>query len=225
MARLESEDVVSDPARYVPRGGWGARPPKTPPTILLPSATDTIVFHYTAALSDARDSHADCAVRVRGVQAFHQQGRGWNDIAYNFLVCKHGYIFEGRGIDAKSAATGADNSHTLAVCFLGADKAGRDDVTAKGRGALVEVTRWIRQRRPAAQLARGHRDFMSTNCPGDEIAAYIRSGVFAKQVAASDTKRLAALRRWILARRAERWGWKRIKASPNWREYRRRGGR
>jgi hypothetical protein len=213
------------PARYVTRAAWGARPPKDAPLVLLPSAVDTIVFHYTAALSDTRENHADCSVRVRGVQAFHQQGRGWNDIAYNFLVCKHGYIFEGRGIDAKSAATGSANGHTLAVCFLGADRDDRDDVTSAGRAALVEVTRWIIQRRPTARYFRGHRDFMSTSCPGGEIHAYIRSSVFAKQVAASDEKRLAALRKWILARRAEGWGWKRIKASQNWKEYVRRGGR
>jgi hypothetical protein len=213
------------PARYIHRAAWGARPPKSPPVVLLPSAVDTIVYHYTAALSDTRDKHDECAVRVRGVQAFHQEGRGWNDIAYNFLVCKHGYIFEGRGIDAKSAATGADNSHTLAVCFLGADRDGRDDLTAAGRQALVEVTRWVRQRRPVARYLKGHRDFMSTSCPGGEIHSYIRSATFAKQVEFDDAKRLAALRKWILARHAEGWGWKRIKASPNWREFVRRGGK
>ncbi len=213
------------PAKWVSRAAWGARPPKAHPVTLLPSAVDTIVFHYTAAFADARDTHAECAVRVRGVQAFHQEGRGWNDIAYNFLVCKHGWVFEGRGIDAKSAATGNDNSHTLAVCFLGADAVGRDDVTSAGRSALVEITRWIRQRRPTASLYRGHRDFMSTSCPGQEIYGYIRSSLFAKQVSADDAKRLAALRKWILARHAEGWGWKRIKASPNWREFVRRGGR
>jgi N-acetylmuramoyl-L-alanine amidase len=42
---------------------------------------------------------------------------------------------------------------------------------------------------------------------------------------AQNKKRLAALRKWILARHAEGWGWKRIKASPNFREFIRRGGR
>jgi hypothetical protein len=213
------------PRNYISRSGWAARAPKQAPVVLLTSAVDTIVYHYTAAFSDARDSHEECAVRVRGVQAFHQEGRGWNDIAYNFLVCKHGYVFEGRGIDAKSAATGPDNGHTLAVCFLGADKDGRDDVTAKGRQALVEITRWIRERRPRAVRLRGHRDFMSTSCPGDEIESYISSDTFKRQLAVNDAARLAALRKWILARHAEGWGWKRIKASPNWREFVRRGGK
>lgn len=216
---------MNTPTRYVTRAAWGARAPKSPPVVLLPSAVDTVVYHYTAALADQRENHAECSVRVRGVQAFHQEGRGWNDIAYNFLVCKHGYIFEGRGIDAKSAATGADNSHTLAVCFLGADRVDRDDVTATGRAALVAVTRWIVQRRPTARYFKGHRDFMSTSCPGDELYNYIRSATFRRQVEVDNTVRLAALRKWILARHAEGWGWKRIKASPNWREFVRRGGR
>jgi N-acetylmuramoyl-L-alanine amidase len=41
----------------------------------------------------------------------------------------------------------------------------------------------------------------------------------------NNQKRLFALRKWILARRAEGWGWKRIKLTPNWREFRRRGGK
>jgi hypothetical protein len=213
------------PARYVSRAAWGASAPRSRPVTLLASAVDTIVFHYTAAFADSRDNHADCAARVKGVQRFHQVSRGWNDIAYNYLVCKHGYIFEGRGIETKSAATGADNSHTLAVCFLGADSKDRDDLTNLGREALVNITRWLRQRRPAAKLAKGHRDFMPTSCPGDEIQAFIKSAAFEKSVVEDDTKRRAALRKWILARHAEGWSWARIKESVNWREFIRRGGR
>jgi hypothetical protein len=44
-------------------------------------------------------------------------------------------------------------------------------------------------------------------------------------VTLDDAARLAALRKWILARHAEGWGWARIKASPNWREFVRRGGK
>lgn len=213
------------PARYVSRAAWGAQRPKEMPVTLAAGAVDTVVFHYTAALADTRERHDDCAMRVRGVQAFHQRGRGWNDIAYNFLVCRHGYVFEGRGIDAKSAATGDDNHHTIAVCFLGADREGRDDVTDAGREALVNVTRYIREQRPSARKVAGHRDFMPTSCPGDEIYGYIRSAAFEQQVAGSDRKRLAALRRWILARVGGGWSWERIKGSRNWREFLRRGGK
>lgn len=210
--------------RLVTRPQWNAQPARSRPTILLASRIDTIVYHYTAAHAD-QTSHDRCPERVRGIQQFHQNTRGWADIAYNYLVCQHGYVYEGRGLEHKSAATGTANSHTIAVCFLGADKTGRDDITPAGRQALVDITRWIRERRPAARHLKGHRDFMPTTCPGDELYGYIRSTVFTKQLELDNTKRLAVLRRWILARHAEGWGWQRIKQSPNWREFIRRGGR
>jgi hypothetical protein len=209
------------PKNYVRRSDWGAKRPSSKPTILLASRVDAIVYHYTAAGADEQADHKNCAARVRGVQAFHQNVRGWSDIAYSFLTCKHGYIFEGRGLENKSAATGVHNSHTLAVCFLGDDTVGRDDVTVAGRQALVEVTRWIRQRRPAATMYRGHRDFMSTSCPGNELYNYVRGKVFAAQVA---TDERAVLRKTILGWRAEGWGWERIKATPIWQRFRALGG-
>lgn len=209
------------PAKYVSRSGWGAKPPLSRPTILLASRVDTIVYHYTAAGSDEQADHANCASRVRGVQAFHQNVRGWNDIAYSFLTCKHGYIFEGRGLENKSAATGVHNSHTLAVCFLGDDTVGRDDVTFAGRQALVDITRWIRQRRPAAQGLKGHRDYMSTSCPGNELYDYIHSRTFSAQLAVDEK---AKLRKQILAWHAAGWGWARIKQTEVWRRFRELGG-
>jgi hypothetical protein len=209
------------PRNYVHRKAWGAKPPQSRPTILLASRVDAIVYHYTAANSDEQANHANCASRVRGIQRFHQETRGWNDIAYNYLTCKHGYIYEGRGIENKSAATGVHNGHTLAVCFLGDDTVSRDDVTAVGRAALVEITRWIRQRRPANQY-KGHRDYMSTSCPGNELYTYIHSTTFAAQVAADEK---AKLRRQILSWRAEGWGWERIKATAVWQRFRALGGK
>jgi hypothetical protein len=214
--------VAALPINYISRSGWGAKAPLTRPTVLLASRVDTIVYHYTAANADEQADHKNCAQRVRGVQAFHQNVRGWNDIAYNFLVCKHGYIYEGRGIEHKSAATGKENGHTLAVCFLGDDTVGRDDVTVKGRAALVEITRWIRQRRPAASNYKGHRDFMSTSCPGNELYNYIHGKVFAAQV---DADEKARMRKQILSWRAQGWGWERIKATPVWQRFRALGGR
>lgn len=210
------------PRNYVHRTAWKAAPPRDRPTILLASRVVAVVYHYTGADSDEQSDHANCARRVRGIQLFHQQVRGWNDIAYNFLTCKHGYIFEGRGIEHKSAATGAANSHTLAVCFLGDDSVARDDVTPKGREALVEITRWIMQRRPAAKGRKGHRDYMATACPGNELYQYVTSKAFALQVTVDEK---AKLRKQILAWHAAGWGWQRIKQTEAWRRFRELGGR
>jgi hypothetical protein len=91
--------------RLVTRQQWGARPPRS--IVPLPgSAIDTTVFHYSGADADEQADHAKCAGRVRGIQRFHMDTRGWLDIAYSFLVCVHGYVFAARGYGVRTAATG-----------------------------------------------------------------------------------------------------------------------
>jgi hypothetical protein len=171
--------------RFVSRKEWGAAKPKS----VTPLRTcDAVVYHYTAADADVQVDHRNCAGRVRGIQRYHMETKGWNDIAYSFLVCKHGYVYEGRGYKTRSAATGNDNDHTLAVCFLGGDKKGRDDVTNEGRRAEVEITQAIEAVWKRRMKYRGHRDYMATSCPGDELYSYIRSEAFADQVAKKSSK-------------------------------------
>jgi hypothetical protein len=172
--------------RFVDRESWGAARPKDA-NLLPKGAVDTVVFHYTASGADTQADHRNCGPRVRGTQRYHQETKGWNDIAYSFLVCKHGFVFEGRGYRAQTAATGADNDHTLAVCFLGTDT-NRDDVTNEGRSACVEITQAIEGFYKRRLKYRGHRDFMSTSCPGNELYSYVRSKAFADRVAAKVTR-------------------------------------
>lgn len=153
------------------RSGWGALQPDGRVT-LHKRAIDELVIHYSSMDSERRTSHADCAGVVRSIQRFHQQTRGWDDIAYNWLVCQHGAVFEGRGWGVMSAATYGHNGHTQAVCFLGGDREGRDDVTAGGRAALAHVIRDFHRRYSGRVV--GHRDRVATGCPGDEIYAWIQ---------------------------------------------------
>lgn len=164
----------------VTRRGWGARPPRS--TVRLGSeAVRFLVVHYSASDADEQADHANCAARVRGIQYYHTHPtpddptKPWSDIAYNWLVCKHGYIFRGRGWGVRSAATGRANDFTVAVCFLGDDTVNRDDVTDAGRAAIREVHRFVKVQAPHLEGVRGHRDFMRTGCPGDQLYAFAHS--------------------------------------------------
>jgi N-acetylmuramoyl-L-alanine amidase len=180
--------------RLVTRQQWGARPPRS--VVALPrSAIDTTVFHYSGADADEQADHANCAGRVRGIQRFHMDTRGWLDIAYSFLVCVHGYVFAARGYGVRTAATGRANGHSLAVCFLGNDSASRADVTPAARQAHVEIARAINERYARVMRYAGHRDFMATACPGDELYRYIRSPEFARASVPSDPSKEL---RWLL---------------------------
>lgn len=104
--------------------------------------------------------------------------KGWLDIAYNQVACRHGYAFAGRGFGARSAANGTKeaNDAYFAVCFLGDDSAGRADVTPEARRALRQLVTEYRRRYPKARAVRPHSDFFATECPGDELRALIKLG-------------------------------------------------
>jgi hypothetical protein len=92
------------------------------------------------------------------------------------LVCRHGFVFAGRGFGARSAANGTKeaNDHYFAVCFLGDDSKGRADVTPEARQTLARLILEYRRRYPKARQVRPHSDFFPTACPGDELRALIR---------------------------------------------------
>jgi N-acetylmuramoyl-L-alanine amidase len=160
----------------VTRAEWGARRPKGR-TSLTGKAVLGMAIHYSAMA--AVEDHSGCDDRVRQIQNGHMDGNGWDDIAYNFLTCHHGYTFEGRGWDVRSAANGTDagNDHYLATCFLGLDREGRDDVTKAGRDAIRAVAQTCDNRYVFGNLNKGHRDFKATACPGNELYAWVKAGM------------------------------------------------
>ena len=157
------------------RKDWGAARPKREPEDLPDAAITELVVHYSGTAAEARDNHAECDDVVRAIQRYHQETRGWNDIGYSWLTCKHGGVYEGRGWSIYPAATLGHNYHTQAVCFVGGDKAGRDDVTPAGREALTYVVREFHRLIGAGKGVVGHRDRVQTACPGDELYAWIRA--------------------------------------------------
>lgn len=111
---------------------------------------------------------------MRGIERFHQVNRGWADIAYNYCVSPHGQIFEGRGFGIRSAANGTawGNEHFYAVCYLAGQG---DSFTDKAKVAYRDLIFYLRSRGVGNEV-RPHRSFKLTECPGDEIVAWIAAG-------------------------------------------------
>lgn len=160
--------------QLITRGEWGALSPRSSPTRL--SSAKRIFIHYTGMDADEQADHANCFARVRGIQRYHLFTKKWNDIAYSFIPCKHGFVFEGRGLGIHTAATGPCNFDSHAICFLGDDSEGRDDATDLGRKAIAEMVERI-ERVYGAQTVHGHRNCMTTACPGDELYSWLRAGL------------------------------------------------
>jgi hypothetical protein len=163
--------VIGQGTTLVRRAEWGARPPRSR-TTFNPSFGST--DHWEGP-GMGEFPHAECAGRVRAIQNFHMDDRGWTDIAYTAVVCPHGYAFEGRWIGIRTAANGtnAGNSQAYAVCYLG----GVDDpFTDAAKRATRDVLDFLDQVGGAGSGRNCHRDWKNTQCPGDEICGWVCAG-------------------------------------------------
>ena len=102
----------------VPRASWGAKN-------LLPnhdrmSRPFRITVHHTA--EPANTHGIDAGKReMRDLQRMHQQGNGWADLGYHFLIDQAGRIYEGRPISAQGAHAGNSdlNRGNIGICLIG----------------------------------------------------------------------------------------------------------
>lgn len=152
--------------KFVTRAQWGARNP----TASYTNINSTVTTGHWEGPHMGSFGHESCAPKVRGIQAYHMDGNGWSDIAYNGVACPHGYVFEGRGPGKRSAANGSNqaNDTSAVICYLG----GQDDpFTPDGQQAMADGAAWL-----GDPMQKGHRDWFNTACPGDVIYNWIYSG-------------------------------------------------
>ena len=196
--------VAPDGPGVNPRNAWGAAAPKDANGVAR--SVRFAVIHHTASSNDY--SAADVPSILRSIQAFHQQSRGWNDIAYNFLVDKFGGIWEGRagGIGRPiigSHALGV-NTGSVGVSLIGDFTTAQPSPEALESAAqvvgwklalhgvdphgTVAVTMGDDNRFPAGTTVTlptviGHRDVGLTDCPGAASGALVAVRDRAAQVA------------------------------------------
>lgn len=164
----------------VMRAQWGAKPSKQPGTAWQAGKPSGFTVHWEGA-DPAGGAHSQCSAAIRSIQAFHQSGE-YSDIAYNWVVCRHGQIFEGRGWSVQGAAQNAGNKERASICFMGGPN------TPFGPEAKQAIRQLVFDLAPATAKGKaiGHRDepSCSTACPGNTIEAWIKNGMGAPPVPA-----------------------------------------
>lgn len=160
----------------VTRAQWGARPPREGRETSI-SAHPSTTVHWEGAGWVWPWDHSTCDNKVRAMQDYHMDGRGWSDIAYNYVNCPHGYTFEGRGYDERSSANGNDsfNFASFATQAMWGSKAGAK-VPNPLKDALLFSMEILRENGHATAVVKGHRDWHETDCPGDELYAWVKAG-------------------------------------------------
>lgn len=96
----------------------------------------------------------------------------------SFGACPHGYVFEGRGLYKSQAAQPGGNATYYSVTLMCGPS---DTITDAQINAVLQLREWLME--PATSIAgtvKGHRDFISTSCPGDTLYRMVRDGVFSK---------------------------------------------
>ncbi|MFF7368928.1 N-acetylmuramoyl-L-alanine amidase [Streptomyces tricolor] len=164
--------------QLVTRAAWGARAPKKVSHDIRPG-DGGVAVHHIGETPLALAGHAQCAPLVRSVQNTHMNGE-YDDIAYSFLACPHGYVFEGRGYGVRTGANGTKdaNDRFYAVCALtGGTSGGYDPVTTGLVEAIRTAIAGLRSLGGAGARIVGHRDLTATECPG-ALYAYVRDGRF-----------------------------------------------
>jgi len=170
------------------RAAWGARAPKYAYSY---TRAGHIGVHHTASVDDFTTStRAECAARLRAIQAFHMDTNGWNDIGYAWVVCRHGDVFQGReddddATDVQGAHDGFNQGST-GLSLLGYFHPPYDQQpTEEQLSSLVDLIAWIAGLREIDPAGRslyeafgaevddvyGHREVKDTSCPGDHLFA------------------------------------------------------
>ena len=189
--------AVGAPA-IVPRLSWGADETirRGPPSYA--SEVNFAIVHHTAGRNDY--SRSEAAAIVKGIQLFHVQGNGWNDIGYNFLVDRFGTIYEGRygGIDRNVIGAHAlgFNTGSVGIALLGSYGS-----TKPSQAALDAIAKLVAWRLDLAHVdptsfvnvisggsekyargipvllnaVSGHRDTGLTECPGNALYSRLNS--------------------------------------------------
>ncbi|XP_075715632.1 N-acetylmuramoyl-L-alanine amidase [Rhinoderma darwinii] len=175
VAAKEFERQYLDCFAIIPRCLWEAKPYKGTPTLLKPPLPH-VYIHHTYEPSSPCASFQECAVDMRSMQRFHQVDRGWDDIGYSYVVGSDGYLYEGRGWHWVGAHTKGHNSIGYGISFIGDFTSSIPDTRilnlVKDRFLKCAVRSGYIM---ANYTIQGHRQVVSTTCPGDALFQEITS--------------------------------------------------
>lgn len=139
-----------------------------------------MTIHHTAVyLGD----NSNAPGRLRQHQAFHQNQRGWIDIAYHVSVDRNGNLYQLRApeIGGDTATNYDPAGHFLVLCEGNFDE---EEVSeAQLHGAALAFAWAAEQFNISSETLGGHRDASpDTACPGKHLYSYVTSGELKRRV-------------------------------------------
>ena len=179
------------------RAEWNAEPYRGTPVPLNQPNYYRMTLHHTAGF--AAVTLTEGLEQVKRIQDFHQNGRGWSDIGYHYLMDQEGRLYQGRPYLnpsvpfadgpplVRGAHVGGNNTGNIGVSLMGCyhppeGSDCRHVMTDAATDSLIVTYAYLSERYGVNPDAlRGHRDFSNTACPGDNN--YVRMDTFRTQIA------------------------------------------
>ncbi len=140
-----------------------------------PEEVKKIIVHHSATTGNLNNP----AQAVRDIYHYHAVTRGWGDIGYNYVLDLSGRVYEGRygGEGVIGAHAGPGNHGSIGIMILGNyQNAPAPEVSVVAMSKLIYEKSKIHGFNPDGHSMfrgkvqpniMGHRDVMSTQCPGD----------------------------------------------------------
>jgi hypothetical protein len=149
--------------------GWG------PTAARSAHPTNGLVVHFDGSKQGlASKAHSACTAYWKNTRKFHMgPERGWLDIGYSFMVCPHGYVLEGRGVNHEQAAQPGGNT-TWYSCTFGSGPGEKPN--AAQLQAFRDLRAWLRSSYGVGAAVTYHGKFISTDCPGTVLKAMVLNG-------------------------------------------------
>lgn len=202
------------------RDSWNPRPYNGTPQIA--SELKLAIVHHTVTRNGYAAS--EVAGMIAGIQRYHMDSNGWNDIGYNFVVDRFGRVWDARQGGTHNAVIGGHayghNTATTGISVLGDHQLARpssaviEAVTALAawkldlHGCDVAAPVWYSSAATGTSGTYpriiGHRDVGSTSCPGQYLYPQlggIRADAHMRQLGLEDiplTSIYAAAVAWLV---------------------------
>ena len=152
--------------------------PKSEP-VWTKGPSTRFIIHHTAGhhpeLGDAaNESVAESIAYAKAIQRLHMLVNGWNDSGHNFLVCRNGWVLQGRwrtvtAIQHQRMVVSAHCPSQNTQVGIEHEHVGTEPLTERQFEASCRLQAWVCRCYGLNETldTRGHREFFSTACPAN----------------------------------------------------------
>lgn len=107
---------------------------------------------------------------IKSIQEYHQKTNTWCDLGYHAVISPNGDIYQGRPFDVVGSHVKSNNTGNIGIMLIGNFEV--EQPTKEQLTSLKNLLQYLTLKFPQIKLPEhlyGHKEFMSTDCPGKNL--------------------------------------------------------